>query len=339
MIHTDVCGPMQVNSLGGSRYYLLFKDDYSHFRFVYFIKEKSEVAEKLKSFVNFVEKQTSHKIRIIRSDNGTEYINANVAKFLDERGIKHECTVPHTPEQNGSSERENRTIMEAARTMIYSCDSEKPKEFLWAEAINTAVNVINRSGTSSIKDKTPFELWFNKSAIFDNLKVFGGTVYAHIPKQKRRKLDKKSSKCVFVGYSEHSNVYRVYNPEKRTVEVVRDIVFAKESNSHSETANEKNDSQNQRDIVVLDSVSAEKKSNVTETIEENENQMNPNESVVSIPNESVVSIPNETVVSIESSDDDEEFYSNDGENSSDADTDNNNFVQRRSGSRICNVDS
>lgn len=120
LLHADVCGPMQVNSIGGSRYFLLIKDDYSHMRFVYFLKAKSEVATKIKHFVELVSNQTEHKLKAIRSDNGTEFVNRELQTYFQKKGIKHELTVSYTPEQNGSVERENRTIMEATRTLLHA---------------------------------------------------------------------------------------------------------------------------------------------------------------------------------------------------------------------------
>lgn len=254
VIHTDVC-EMDVKSLGGAHYFLLLKDDFSHYRFVYFLRHKSEVPDKIKSFVSLVETQTSYKIKILRSDNGREYVNAKLVKFLEEKGIKHVCTVPYTPEQNGSSERENRTLVEAARSMIYSQSETEQKLFLWAEAINTAVHVINRTGTSTIKDKSPYELWYGKTAKIDDFKIFGSVIYVHIPKQKRKKLDKKSVKCVFVGYGDHTNVYRVYNSERRAVEVARDVIFERESHTQTEMTQSEN---NQSDSVAIETVSFER---------------------------------------------------------------------------------
>lgn len=110
--------------------------------------------------------------------------------------------------------------------MIHSHDLDLN---LWAEAVNTAVYVLNRTGTSTVADKTPFELWHEKSSIFDNLEVFGSVVYTHIPKQKRKKLDKKATRCILVGYAENSSGFRVFNPEKRSIEVARDVIFEKVS--------------------------------------------------------------------------------------------------------------
>lgn len=87
VIHTDVCGPMK-NSIGGSRYFLLLKDDHSHFRFVYFIQKKSDVPSKIMSFIKFVHTQTDHKIKVMRSDNGTKYTNTQLKTFFEQHGIR-----------------------------------------------------------------------------------------------------------------------------------------------------------------------------------------------------------------------------------------------------------
>lgn len=150
---------MEVNSVGGARYMLVLKDDYSHMRFLFFIKAKSEVTSKVKSFVELVQKQTNHKLLKFRSDRGTEYMNSELQTYFAEKGIIYQCTVAYTPEHNGSVERENRTIVEALRTMLHA---RRLNKSLWAEAANTAVYVMNRTGTSSVPGKTPCELWFGK---------------------------------------------------------------------------------------------------------------------------------------------------------------------------------
>lgn len=83
IIHADVCGPMQTSSIGGSRYFLLLKDDFSHFRFVYFLGQKSEVAANVKNAVMRMQQEGGHKVQIFRSDNGTEFVNAELKKFFE----------------------------------------------------------------------------------------------------------------------------------------------------------------------------------------------------------------------------------------------------------------
>lgn len=90
IIHVDVCEPFPEVSMGSARYFLLLKYDYSHFRSVYFLKQKSEVCDKLKVYVKRPEKQNGHPIKVTRSDNGTEIVNADSKKFLEENGIQHQ---------------------------------------------------------------------------------------------------------------------------------------------------------------------------------------------------------------------------------------------------------
>lgn len=245
IIHADVCGPMEETSHGGSRYFLLLKDDYSHYRQVYFLKQKSEVADNIKKYVKMVQKENRHNIRIFRSDNGTEFINDELKKFFEDMGIHQQRTVPYTPEQNGCAEREMRTIVESARTMIHSARFSKK---FWAEAVNMATHVLNRTGTSTVAKKSPYELWYNKQAKIDHLRVFGGDVFVHIPKEKRQKFDAKSVKCTFVGYDNHSKAYRVWNPDTNKIQVVRDVVFLLEQSTVDVGADDVNEVHDVGDI-------------------------------------------------------------------------------------------
>lgn len=228
LFHMDLCGPMEEESLGNSRYFLLIKDDYSSYRYVYFLKQKWETKQKIEGFLKQFENEFDVKVKRIRSDNGTEFINKQVENMLIEKGIIHEKSVVYTPEQNGRIEREMRTIVEAARTMLQAKGLQKS---LWAEAVNTAVFVINRTGKSKIEGKTPFEVLYNKEFDITNLHVFGDVAYTHIPKEKRKKWDAKSQKGIFVGYEFHTKGYRVWNPNTKDVGIHRDIVFECETDN------------------------------------------------------------------------------------------------------------
>ena len=111
-------GPINVSSFSGSRYILTFVDDYSHKVFAVPIKQKSEVLGEFKKFKEFAEKQCGRKIKVLRSDNGTEYVNNHFKEFIEKNGILHQKTCPYTPEQNGVAERMNRTIADRVRCML-----------------------------------------------------------------------------------------------------------------------------------------------------------------------------------------------------------------------------
>ena len=118
LIHTDLCGPIEELSISKKKYFLIFKDDFSGYVKVYFLESKGQVKGCFLNFVQRIEKETGNKINTLRSDNGLEYINQEIAKITFENGIKHERTVIYTPEQNGKAERGNRTIAEAVRTTL-----------------------------------------------------------------------------------------------------------------------------------------------------------------------------------------------------------------------------
>ena len=122
-------------------------------------------------------------IKNFRSDNGLEFVNDNMKQFMESRGIRHQRTVSYSPEQNVCAERDNRTLVEAVRTMLLSRDMDKR---FWAEALNTFVYVLNRTGKRTVDNKAPYELWFDKKVIIDNLHAFGCDVFVHIPKEKKK---------------------------------------------------------------------------------------------------------------------------------------------------------
>ena len=102
LIHSDVCGPFEASN-SNYRYFVLFKDDYTKYRYVYFMKEKSEVPEKLNQMLREV-KTVGHTVKEFLSDNGGEFDNKKVSSLLKKHGIHHRLIMPYTPEQNGCSE-------------------------------------------------------------------------------------------------------------------------------------------------------------------------------------------------------------------------------------------
>ena len=225
LIHSDVCGPMHTESKGGSLYFLLFIDDFSRYSHIYFLKNKSEVYDKFVDFVTMAENLTNKKVKKIRSDNA-EYTSNKFIEFCKKHGIARETSIPYTPEQNGVSERMNRSLVEMARSMLHHADI--PLSF-WAEAVSTACYLRNRSPTSTFKGETPHERWFGVKPDVEHLRVFGCRVYVHIPDKKRRKLDKKAFDGVFVGYPEGSKGYKIYNLESKKMVSSRDVTFVENS--------------------------------------------------------------------------------------------------------------
>ncbi|GJW98369.1 putative ribonuclease H-like domain-containing protein [Tanacetum coccineum] len=140
-LHMDLFGPTSVRSINHASYCLVITDDCSRFCWVFFLAKKDETSGILKTFIRQIENQLNQQVKIIRSDNGTEFKNRVMLEFCGEKGIKQEFSNARTPQQNGVAERMNRTLIEAARTML--ADSHLPTTF-WAEAVNTACYTFNR---------------------------------------------------------------------------------------------------------------------------------------------------------------------------------------------------
>jgi transposase InsO family protein len=221
LLHMDVCGPLSVESIGGSKYFATFLDDFSKLSVVMPLARKSDVAEAVKQVVQQLETQSGEKLQSVRTDRGSEYRNSTLDSYFKGKGVVHQTTAPYTPEQNGAAERLNRTLMERVRAMLQ--ESQQPKE-LWAEAVVTACYIRNRSPVGE-EAKTPWELFYGAKPDVSGMRVFGAPAYVHVPKQLRTKLDAVSQRGILVGYEPHSKAYRVLLDEGKKLKVSRDVVF------------------------------------------------------------------------------------------------------------------
>lgn len=159
-VHTDISGINRVKGLGNESYYILFCNDYLSYRHIYGLTERSktEVYEVFKNYIALVERQTGCRVKQFTLDRGGEFLNSLLAPDLESMGINLHLTAGHTPEQNGVSERGNRTIITKARCMML--ESGAPKSF-WFRACVMAVFLTNRSITKAVTNyRTPFEVWF-----------------------------------------------------------------------------------------------------------------------------------------------------------------------------------
>ena len=163
-----------------------------------------------------MENLAGKKIKFLRSDNGGEYVDKDFTDYCIKEGIEREWTTPYNPEQNGVAERKNRTIVEAARAMLY--DQDMPK-FLWAEACNTIVYIQNRTPRWALGKITPEKVFIGKTPEVSHFRIFGSLAYCRIPEEKRNKLDQTVEKGYLVGYSENAKAYKIYLPGSRKVVV------------------------------------------------------------------------------------------------------------------------
>ena len=138
----NLFGPVNVMSMSKKRYALVIVDDYSKYTWVSFLHSKDETPQMVIDHLKLTELDSKFPVRAIRSDNGTEFKNQLLNDFCSDKGISRQYSAPRTPQQNGVVERKNRTLIEAARTML--SESRLPMYF-WAEAFNNACYTQNRT--------------------------------------------------------------------------------------------------------------------------------------------------------------------------------------------------
>ncbi|GJS49015.1 retrovirus-related pol polyprotein from transposon TNT 1-94 [Tanacetum coccineum] len=189
LLHMDLFGPVSPMSINHKKYTLVIVDEYSRYTLVYFLKKKSQAAEMIMSFVRMVENQHDVKVKQIRTDNGTEFRNTKLESFYDENG-SHNFSSPYTPEQNGVAEKKNRTLIEAARTMLNG--SVLSKNF-WTEAVRIACYTQNRSIIVKRHDRTPYEIFRERIPDIIYFHVFECPMFIHNHKDHLRKFDAKAN--------------------------------------------------------------------------------------------------------------------------------------------------
>jgi len=197
MTHMDTSGKMPAPSLGHANYFVVFVDDATGFVTVNFVNTKDEIPTTIMAHVEFMECQTGNRMKRVRSDNGTEFVNSKLEEYFQGKGIIHERAAPYCPESNGRAERQVRTLKDTARTMMQQ--SELP-EFLWAEAVATGAYVRNRLVNKQSPVLTPFEQVFGKKPFLGHVRVFGSKAFAHVPDPKRKVWDPKAKALILVGY-------------------------------------------------------------------------------------------------------------------------------------------
>nr|GFB15544.1 hypothetical protein [Tanacetum cinerariifolium] len=177
LLHMDLCSPMRVASINGKRYVLVIVDDYSRYTWTHFLRSKDDTPEVLIDFLRLVQRGLQAQVGVVRTDKGTKFLNQTLHAYFAAEGIQHQTSVARTPKQNGVVERQNRTLVKAARTML---NTAKVPLFFWAEAIATACFTQNYG---------------------ENLD----------------KMKEKGDECIFVGYSNQSRAYIVFNKRTRVI--------------------------------------------------------------------------------------------------------------------------
>nr|GEX68329.1 hypothetical protein [Tanacetum cinerariifolium] len=206
-LHMDLCGPMRVQTINGKKYILVIVDDYSRFTWVKFLRSKDETPEVVIKFITQIQVGLNKTVRYVRTDNGTEFVNHTMSEYYERIGIFHQKTVPRTSQHNGVVERQNHTLVKAARTMLIF---SKASMFLWVEAVATACYTQNRSLIHTRHHKTPYELVHNKKPDLIFFRVFGALCFPTNDSEDLGKLQPIADTGIFVGYAPSRKGTRSY---------------------------------------------------------------------------------------------------------------------------------
>ncbi|WVZ79350.1 LOW QUALITY PROTEIN: hypothetical protein U9M48_026940 [Paspalum notatum var. saurae] len=222
LVHGDLCGPISPATHGGRKYFLLLVDDTTRFMWLRLLSSKDEAPEAIKHFQAKVEAETGNKLKVLRTDRSGEFTSVEFGRYCADEGVERHLTAPYSPQQNGVVERRNQTIVGMARSMLKA--KKMPVEF-WGEAVNTAVFILNRAPTKSLKGMTPFEAWHGRKPDVSFMHTFGCIGHVKNVKPHLGKLEDRSTPMVFLGYEQGSKAYRLYDPRAERVHISRDVVF------------------------------------------------------------------------------------------------------------------
>ena len=222
LVHSDVCGPMNIQARGGFEYFITFIDDYSRYGYIYLMRRKSECFEKFKEYKAETEKRLGKCLKTLRSDRGGEYLLGEFKDYLSAEGIVSQLSAPGMPQQNGVAERRNRTLMDMVRSMMSY--SDLPISF-WGHALETAAYILNLVPSKSVPS-TPTELWTGRQPSLRHVRIWGSP--AHVLKGNADKLESRTEVCLFVGYPRGTKGGLFYSPKDQKVFVSTNARFLEE---------------------------------------------------------------------------------------------------------------
>ena len=222
LIHCDVWGPYKRPTFHTCHCFLTIVDDYSRATWTYFLSSKSQVFEIFKQFICYVHTQFNTTIRCVRTDNGTEFLNKPLTDLFLSLGINHQHSCVHTPQQNGRAERKHRHLLSVARALRFK--SSLPMH-LWGYCILTATYLINRTPSSVLGNKSPYEMLYSKTPKYSHLRVFGYLCFSSTLSKRQDKFYPRAYKCVLIGYSTSQKAYKLLHLDSNTVFTSRDVVF------------------------------------------------------------------------------------------------------------------
>ena len=185
LIHSDVWGPSSVASIGGSRYFVIFIDDYSRYSWIFPMKSRSEILPIYNNFAKMVETQFSKRVKTFRSDNALEYTQYAFQVLLHSYGTVHHLTYLGTSQQNGRVKRKFRHVLDTVHALLLSAKVPAP---FWGEAALNVVHAINRIPSAVIHNQTPYERLFGSPPDYHHLQSFGSACFVLLQPHEHNKL-------------------------------------------------------------------------------------------------------------------------------------------------------
>ncbi|KAJ0587500.1 putative RNA-directed DNA polymerase [Helianthus annuus] len=223
LIHIDIWGPYNTSTYNGYKYFLTIVDDFSRATWTHLLATKGNAFSVLQGFIEMVATQFHARIKCIRSDNAFELGTSHKhAEYLLSKGILHQTSCVHVPQQNGVVERKHKHLLETSRALLFQ--SNLPLQF-WGDCVLTATYLINRFPTTLLDGKTPYEVLTNKPPTYKHLKAFGCLCYASTITKGRDKFQPRALPCLFLGYPFGKKGYKLYNLHTNSVFISRDVVF------------------------------------------------------------------------------------------------------------------
>ncbi|KAL4032883.1 hypothetical protein IC575_005966 [Cucumis melo] len=223
LVHSDIWGPCVVVCQIGFRYFVTFVNDHSRQTWLYLMKNRSELLFHFCAFHAEIKNQFNVSIKTLRTDNAGEYFSHTLGSYLCQHGIIHQSSCANTPSQNGVAKRKNRHLLETTRALSFQMHVSKT---FWVDAVSTACFLINRMPSSLLNGDIPYRVLFPTKSLFPIApKIFGCVCFVRDVSPHHTKLDPKSLKCIFLGYSRVQKGYRCYRPTLKRYLVSCDVAF------------------------------------------------------------------------------------------------------------------
>ena len=221
IVHADLVFYKDYKSLEGYQYFLLITDGFSRYSTIFPLRNKNEVFENFRVWHSQATNATGKRLKIFRSDNGSEFVNCDFEEFFATWGVVHQRSVAYTPQQNGLAERHNGIVKDLISTLLVQ---SKLSHLFWPQAAHYATFLKNRL-YSKVIDDVPLHLWNGHLPQLDNFQVFGCIAYGKVPSEKLRPFSDKGDKGIFVGISSLSKGYLLYSFADKKVVTYRDMKF------------------------------------------------------------------------------------------------------------------